>query len=92
MTSFLEKIKQELGNKQELVIHCKITPQAAQSKVIDILPDQTIKIAIAAAPEKGKANRELINFLSQEFGIAKFNITIISGQMTRNKLVKLKNN
>lgn len=50
-----------------------------------------IKIRLSAKPEKGKANKELIKYLSKELGIPKSMIVIKSGQKTRNKIVELPN-
>ncbi|MBP9770654.1 DUF167 domain-containing protein [Candidatus Gracilibacteria bacterium] len=50
--------------------------------------EKTIKIRIKAVPEKGKANEELIKFLSKELSIPKDQITIISGKSTQLKLVR----
>lgn len=50
--------------------------------------EQTIKIRIKAVPEKGKANEELIKFLSKELSIPKDQITIISGKSTQLKLIR----
>jgi len=52
--------------------------------------DETIKIRIKAAPEKGKANEELIKFLSEELGVLEKNVLIISGAHEPLKLVKVK--
>ncbi len=54
------------------------------------MDDDTIKIRIKAAPEKGKANAELIKFLSKQYGLPKEKISIISGSTDRTKLIKLK--
>jgi len=50
----------------------------------------TIKIRIKAVPEKGRANAELIKFLSGELNVPKENISIISGASSQLKLVKVK--
>lgn len=50
--------------------------------------EQTIKIRIKAVPEKGKANIELIKFLSSELNIPKDKINIISGKSTQLKLIR----
>lgn len=86
----LDDIKKELKEKGEIVIHVRATPGSAVSKIIEILEDETVKIAISAPPEKGKANKELVKFLNKEFGVEKYNISIISGGVTKNKLVKMK--
>ncbi|OGJ43725.1 hypothetical protein A3I58_01720, partial [Candidatus Peregrinibacteria bacterium RIFCSPLOWO2_02_FULL_39_10] len=64
----------------------------SKNEISEIIKDeegQTIKIRIKAAPEKGKANKELIKFLSKEFSIPKQNIEIISGKTSQLKLLKI---
>lgn len=51
--------------------------------------EQTIKIRIKAVPEKGRANAELIKFLSSELNFPKDKIDIISGKSTALKLIRL---
>lgn len=48
-----------------------------------------LRIKISAPPVKGKANRELIAFLSQLLGTSKDNISIIKGHTARNKVVAI---
>lgn len=51
------------------------------------MPDgsEYLKINIISVPEKGKANQELIGWLSKKLKIAKSDITIISGELDRYK-------
>lgn len=49
-----------------------------------------LKIAIKAPPEKGKANEELIKFLSQKLKIPRGEISIVSGLKSRRKEILLK--
>ena len=44
---------------------------------------------IAAPPEKGKANRELIDFLSRVLVVKKASISIVKGETGRNKLIAI---
>jgi hypothetical protein len=46
-----------------------------------------LKIKVTAPPREGKANRELIKFLSKLFGVAKSRIAILSGESSRNKRI-----
>ena len=48
-----------------------------------------IQIPKEAPPEKGKANAELIKFLSKTFNIKRDKISIISGKTDRLKLIKI---
>lgn len=90
MPDFLNKIKQKLHTDKQVVIHCKINAGSAQNKITEIMANEVVKINITTAPEKGKANITLIKFLAEEFGLPKSNIEIISGGVTKNKLIKIK--
>ena len=48
-----------------------------------------IAIGITAEPEKGKANKELIEKISKHFDVPKSNVRIISGEKSRKKLVEV---
>jgi uncharacterized protein (TIGR00251 family) len=66
----------------------KVIPKSSQTKIIEI-KDDFLKIKLKAAPEKGKANAELIKFLSKHFKTAKSNINIIKGETGKNKIVEI---
>ena len=86
----ISRFKTILKEKGEVYLRIKVFPGANQNEVREILEDETIKISIVAPPEKGKANQELIKFLTKEFEIKKDNIKIISGKTERIKLIKIK--
>ncbi|MBW1810149.1 MAG: YggU family protein [Deltaproteobacteria bacterium] len=50
---------------------------------------QRIKIRLAAPAVNGKANKELIRFLSQELGLAKKDIEISAGLRVRGKTIRI---
>ena len=64
----------------------KITPNAGRNEVTG-LKDGILQIKIKAPPEKGKANKELVDFLSERLGVKKSTIFIIKGQTSRNKVI-----
>ncbi len=70
-------------------LRVKVIPKSPQSKLVEEMADGTLKIRIAAPPEKGKANLELIKFLSQHFDYPKNQIRIVSGKNDPLKLIKL---
>ena len=65
-------------------IKVKINPNSKKNQIISY-EDDLLKIKIHAAPEKHKANIELINFLSKILKIAKSQIQISKGQTSRLK-------
>jgi uncharacterized protein (TIGR00251 family) len=46
-------------------------------------------VALNSAPEKGRANRELIEFIAQALGVAAAAVTIIRGQTAREKVIRI---
>jgi uncharacterized protein (TIGR00251 family) len=60
-------------------------PKAKKSRIIG-LHNGMVKIALAAPPVDGKANKHLINFLAAFFGIKQAEITLVSGTNTRKKV------
>lgn len=74
-------------------LRIKVIPKSRKNEVTEIMTDdsgeETIKIRIKAAPEKGRANAELIKFLSTELNVPKDNISIISGAASQLKLIRI---
>jgi len=66
----------------------KVTPSAARSEITG-WRDDALQVKIAAPPEKGKANKELIDFISRTLGIKKSAVAIIKGQTSRNKIIAI---
>jgi hypothetical protein len=85
----LARLKEEFNEKRQLYLRIKAIPGAPKTEVKGEMADGTLKIAVAAAPEKGKANQELIRFIAEEFGVPKAAVKIISGAAARIKLVKI---
>jgi uncharacterized protein YggU (UPF0235/DUF167 family) len=46
-------------------------------------------VTLNAAPEKGRANRELIEFIAQALGVPAAAVSIIKGQAARRKVVRV---
>jgi uncharacterized protein len=65
----------------------KVIPNQAVAEVRNVMEDGTIKIALSSAPEKGKANKELILFVSKLLGVGKESIKLTSGVTSRLKVI-----
>jgi uncharacterized protein len=66
----------------ELVV--LVQPRASRTKVVGE-HDGRLKIALAAPPVDGEANAALIEFLSDELGVRKAEITLLDGDTSRRK-------
>ena len=48
-----------------------------------------LKVRITAPPVDGKANEHLIKFIAKQFGVARRNVKLISGETGRNKRIAI---
>ena len=72
-----------------MIISIKVVTGKPKSRIIDQMIDGTYRIELKAIPVEGKANEELIRFLSKVLGISKSKIYITSGVRSKNKLVNV---
>ena len=63
---------------------------AAKTAAKDLLDNGVYKIDVAAVPEDGKANAELVRFLAKELGVPKANVEIVAGQTSPLKRIKVR--
>jgi len=76
----------EDGDKIRLEI--KAVPGASKTELAGI-KDGRLRIRIAAAPEDGKANAEMLNFLSKKIDCPKKDLQLLSGEKSRLKTIAL---
>jgi uncharacterized protein (TIGR00251 family) len=67
----------------------KVIPRSAKTEIAGEMGDGTLKVKVAAAPEKGKANEALCSFLAEHYGVPRSAVTIISGHSAALKLVRV---
>jgi|GEM_PF-613265 len=69
----------------------KVTPRAKQNKIAGWNGD-VLRVHVTAPPVDGKANKALVDFLSDEWGVAKSSIKIIKGEIAREKVLEVPGN
>ena len=74
--------------QSHLTLKIKVEPRSSKSGVVGPYGD-ALKVKLSSPPVEGKANKELIRVLAKEFGIPQKDVEIISGQSSKNKIVKL---
>lgn len=72
----------------DLILHCHLQPKASNDAFAGRHGD-SLKIRIAAPPIEGRANTALIRFLAKAFGVPKRDVQIISGELGREKRVRI---
>ena len=69
-------------------LEIKVIPQSGQQKIV-LDKNGQIKCYIKSAPEKGKANREIVSFLANKLHVSKQAVAIIAGATSRKKIVQI---
>jgi uncharacterized protein (TIGR00251 family) len=75
-------------SKNEFRVCVKVQPNAGSNQVLGI-NDGVWRIKISAPPDKGKANKKLVEFLSERLGIRKDCIIILKGETSHNKVLAI---
>ncbi|HUW71895.1 MAG TPA: DUF167 domain-containing protein [Candidatus Humimicrobiaceae bacterium] len=69
-------------------IFVKVKPRAKEEKVQKI-DGINFKVWVRELPEKGKANRAVIKSLADYFKVSQSNIKIISGSVSKLKIIEI---
>jgi uncharacterized protein (TIGR00251 family) len=80
----IELIPDETGVR----LPVKVVPGASRTRFQGEL-DGRAKIAVAAPPEKGKANAALVAYLAGQLGVRRRDVTVIQGTSSPAKTVHL---
>ena len=71
-----------------IIIEVKVDPRASKKGIVGVM-DNILKVKLTAPPVGGAANEQLIELLADKYGVKKSNITILRGETSRRKTVKI---
>ncbi len=71
-----------------VIFNVRVQPRASRN-AISGLHGSALKIRLTSPPLKGRANRLCTKFLADELGISTSKITIISGEKSRDKRIRV---
>jgi hypothetical protein len=71
---------------QGYLLRLTVVPGAQRTQVVGLYGDR-LKVRLAAPPEKGSANRELIDFLARSLNLPKSSFKLTAGAQSRSKVV-----
>jgi uncharacterized protein (TIGR00251 family) len=66
----------------------KVHPRAKRNAIAGIVGD-AVKLALTAPPVEGKANEACILFLAEVLGVSRSSVTILSGDTSRQKVIRV---
>ncbi len=72
-----------------MMLRVKVIPRSSKSEIVGTMDDGTLKVRIAAPPEKGKANEALCALLAEHYGVAKSAVRVVSGHTATIKRVEI---
>jgi len=74
--------------KEGIRFKVKVQPKSSSNEFAGLYHD-ALKIKLTAQPSEGKANKALIDFLADWFGVKKSQVEIVSGQLSNIKIIKV---
>ena len=70
-----------------MIIEIKVNTKSNKNEIITA--ENSYKANLTTAPSNGKANKALIGLLSDYFKVSKSQISIIKGEKSNNKIIKI---
>lgn len=93
LTSYKKRLEQE----GVVYLLCRIFPGAGETKIKEIKKNnvdgkdiEMVYISVSVPATKNQANKEIVKFLSKQFGLGVNNVLITVGSTDRTKLIKIK--
>ncbi|WP_297110033.1 DUF167 family protein [uncultured Devosia sp.] len=76
-----------------LILHLRVTPNAGRDVIegAELRDDATsvLRVRVAAAPDKGKANTAVIALLARTLGVPKSSVSLVNGETSRFKSIRV---
>jgi uncharacterized protein (TIGR00251 family) len=73
---------------ESLTFTIRVVPRASKSEIVGEI-EGSLKVRISAPPVDGAANEEVVKVLAKAFGVAKSNVSIVSGETSKTKRVRV---
>lgn len=75
-------------HEQGVTIRVYVAPRSSASRVVGE-HNGALKVALTAPPVEGAANKALVELLAKLLGVPKGAVSIVSGETSRNKTVRV---
>lgn len=69
-------------------VKVRVTPRAKKEKIVE--ENGTLKVYVNDPALEGEANKRVIEMLAEFYNTKKYNVTIVQGELQRNKIVEIK--
>jgi uncharacterized protein (TIGR00251 family) len=68
-------------------LEVKVFPKASRDELVK--KGGILKAYVKAAPDKGKANKALIELIAKEYRVKKSSVRVVTGEKSRNKVIEI---
>lgn len=75
--------------KAVVFVRIKVIPGSRKTEFFSLMSDGSYKIRLKAPPVDGKANIELVRWMSRQFGVSREEVCIKTGTASRQKLIRI---
>lgn len=72
-----------------LTLAVRVTPRARRPGVLGRAEDGTLRLAVTAAPEAGKANEAVLRLVADILGVAPSACSLVAGGAARQKRIRV---
>ena len=72
-----------------MTLELRVSPGADRTRVAGRMADGRLKVRVAAIPEGGQANAELVQFLARALGVSRAAVRVARGRASRDKTIEL---
>lgn len=70
-----------------MILNIRVVPKSSRNRIEKV--NEGFKVYLTSLPQNGLANRQLIDLLSEYLHLKKYQIKIIKGHKSRDKLVEI---
>ncbi|WP_363315397.1 DUF167 domain-containing protein [Thermosulfurimonas sp.] len=71
------------------LLRVRVQPRARKNEIVGY-HGEALKIRLTAPAQEGRANAALLEFLAQRLKIARRNLTLLSGEKSREKIILIR--
>lgn len=68
-------------------IDVKVAPKSSKESIGPVRDDRLV-VKVSAPPDQGKANKAVCKLVAARLGVAKSNVTVVSGETSRSKRLR----
>lgn len=81
------EFKPEAGG-QSVRLRLRVSAGASRRRILGV-HGGALKLSVKAPPEKGKANRDVLELVAETFSLSPSDVTIVLGETSPDKIVRL---